>query len=158
MPVQIVATASPHCAHRRYPQASLVLVRGVWEAARGNEGSPPSLGKEHPGQGWLPAAHRALTAGGMQTGGKHQLYCWHGRDPTWDLPKVTCTAHSCQKRQLLVIIDGRQQPECRRMHTPVGNVTVQSNLVQNRNLGGFPSFLCFLKPAQFQEHFLLKDS
>lgn len=83
------------------------------------------------------------SVGRMQTGGKHQLYCWQGGDPTQDLPKVTCTAHSCQKRQLLVIVDGRQQPERKRMHTLVGDVMAQSNLVQNRNLGDFLLFFVF---------------
>lgn len=48
MPVQVVATASPHCAHSRYPQASLALVKGAQEAGRGKEVSPPQA--EH-GQG-----------------------------------------------------------------------------------------------------------
>lgn len=156
MPVQVVATASPHCAHRRYPQASLALVRGAREAARGKEGSPPL-----PVQGTLRAGLPACCPqGSVCTRDKiHSLVkgCRRAGDasctlarrgPRWGLAQSDHTAPGCRKRQLLVIIDGRQQPEGRRMHTPVGDIMAQSHLFQNRNLWGFPfSFCLFSKTS-----------
>lgn len=143
MPVQVVATASPHCAHWRYPQPSLALVRGAREAARGKEGSPPLpvQSTSRAGQGQAGCCPQ----GSVCTRDKKAAW-WRrdaeGRGPHWGLAQSDPTTPSCQKRQLLVIIDGRQQPEGRRMHTPVGDIMAQSHLFQNRNLWGFPfSFL-----------------
>lgn len=58
-------------------------------------------------------------------------------DSAEDGPRAIRTAHSCWKRQLVVITDGKQQPEGRRMHTPAGDIMAQSHLFQNRNLGSF---------------------
>lgn len=80
----IVATASPHCAHRRYPQALSVLVREVprKQPEGRKEGRipslSPSLGRAHPGQGQLPAAHRALRAAGIKQ-------CWREAEG-WAMP------------------------------------------------------------------------
>lgn len=151
MPVQVVATASPHCAHKRYPQASLALVRGAWEAAKGKEGSPSLPGQSTPWAGLAACCPRGSVCTrdkkcslleGCRWAGNASCTAGTGGTPLRTNPKhLTCTTHSCQKRQLLVIIDGKQQPERRRMHTPVGDVMAQSHPLFKKIGGGLPFFL-----------------
>lgn len=181
-----VATASPHCAHRRYPQALSVLVRGAQEAARGKEGRMDPLPLSFPGQNTPRAGLAACCPQGsvctrdktMLEGGRGAANASRGvGNASRGEGNASCIAGT-------VGTSLGMGPERPAPLTAVGNGDFWSSSMGGSSLkeGGctllqetswpkaisfrteiwgvsfFFFFVCFLKPAQFQEHFLLKDS
>lgn len=127
---------SPLCTQQIPP--GIISAGEGCPGSREREGRIPSPGRARPGQGRLSAAHRARCAPGIQ----HSV-CRRDAVPLGTGPQrpAPLPAVGNRERQLLVIVHGRQQPERRRMHVPVGDIMAQSHLFQNRNLRGFLLFL-----------------
>lgn len=98
------------------------------------EGLIPAPGRADTGQGWLlPAGLRDKNAVSWRDAEEQVtqavLLVLQGPGSGISQSDPHPSQGSCQKRQLLVIIYKRQQPECRRIHIPVRDLMAQSHLL-----------------------------